>query len=158
LTDVILLFGEAEHNSAASAHLYTRRYSQWQHPNHRIFISLERHLQETGHMKPNMPNTGRPQSHRSTDVGDLLHAVEQSPGTRTRQLACYHISQWTVVSDGVTSVTRTAYSSSSTSTGLWALKTLLRMATATRGRIYNLLRCVTDGWRMFHMEWDSRYL
>jgi hypothetical protein len=28
LTDVILLFGEAEHNSAASAHLYTRRYSQ----------------------------------------------------------------------------------------------------------------------------------
>lgn len=43
-----------------SAHLYTRRYLQWQHPNHRTYISLERHLQEIGHMHPNMPNTGRP--------------------------------------------------------------------------------------------------
>jgi hypothetical protein len=54
------------------------------------YTSLEHHLQETGHTKPNMPNTGRPQSHRSADVEDVLHAVGTITLYQYQALACCH--------------------------------------------------------------------
>jgi hypothetical protein len=49
-------------------------------------------------MQLNVTTTGTPRRPGSADGEDALRAVEQSPGTSTRRLACRHyISQWTVV-------------------------------------------------------------
>lgn len=42
-------------------------------------------------------HAGRPRSHRSADMEDVIHAVEQFPGISTRQLGHCHISQQMVV-------------------------------------------------------------
>jgi hypothetical protein len=74
---MILLYGEAERNSAAAARLYTERYPQRRHLNRRMFISQERRLRR---MRPIVTNAGRPRSRRSADVEDALRAVERSIG------------------------------------------------------------------------------
>jgi hypothetical protein len=86
---VILLSGEAEHNNAAGAHLYAERYPQQQYTNHRTSFSLECDLQETGHVEPNVTDSGRSCSACCRTIRD----------TSNRQSACHHhISQRMVVS------------------------------------------------------------
>jgi hypothetical protein len=91
LTDMILLYGEAERNSAAAAPLYAERYPQRRHPNRRTFTSHERRLRETGRIRPIMTHADRPRSRRSADVENVLHVIERFPGTSTRRLARRHL-------------------------------------------------------------------
>jgi hypothetical protein len=61
LTDMILVCAEAECNSAVAAHLYAKRYLQWQYPNYRTSASLKQFLRETSYSSQyDIENTGRP--------------------------------------------------------------------------------------------------
>jgi hypothetical protein len=97
MSDTILLYGEAERNSAAASRLYAERYPQRRHPNRRTFISQE--CRKTGRMRPIMTNADRPRSRSSADVEeDVLRAVQRPAGASIRRLARRHqISQRTVV-------------------------------------------------------------
>jgi hypothetical protein len=54
LTDMILVYAEAECNNAVTAHPYAKRYLQRQYPNYRTSTSLKRFLRETGYIWPSM--------------------------------------------------------------------------------------------------------
>jgi hypothetical protein len=69
----ILLYVEAECNTAATANWFADRYPQQQHPNHRTSLSG---MLSVRNMQPNMINVGRPWCCRSTNVEDVPNAVE----------------------------------------------------------------------------------
>jgi hypothetical protein len=99
VTDMILLYSEAQHKSVATAHLYAEKYPQWQCPHHRTCISQEC-LWGTSCLRPNIKNVGRPWSYRSAKVKDynacyliwLSHAIQRKLSESTYHSLIYKVS------------------------------------------------------------------
>lgn len=88
LADMHLVYGAAEGNGRAAARLYEQRFPHRRHPHHTTFSAIDRRLRETGTMRHNMANTGRPRYVRTPQLEErILEEVEMNPQTSTRSVA-----------------------------------------------------------------------
>jgi hypothetical protein len=77
LTDVLLVYREAQHNISAAVHLYIEVYPQRRLPDPRKFIFLDHHLRETSCLCQNMAIFGGQRSCRSVIFEeDILHVID----------------------------------------------------------------------------------
>lgn len=88
LTDMLLIYGKVNNNSAAAVREYRDKYPNRRIPNRKTFEAVERRLRETGMLKPIRMDAGRQRFVRYANIEEeILNAVQLSPTTSTRRLS-----------------------------------------------------------------------
>lgn len=87
LSDMHLVYGAANQSGRRAARIYAQRFPQRRHPAHTMFQRLDQRLRETGSLRANMSETGRPRS-VTPDVEEvILGVVEEEPSVSSRAIA-----------------------------------------------------------------------
>ncbi|PSN42523.1 hypothetical protein C0J52_16176 [Blattella germanica] len=74
LSDMHLVYGAANESGRRAARIYAQRFPQRRHAAHTMFQRLDQRLRETGSLRANMSETGRPRS-VTPDVEEVILGV-----------------------------------------------------------------------------------
>lgn len=87
--DMMLIYGEIHHNTAAASRLYAERFPNRPRPNPQRFTNLIIRARETGHLQTHQGRDGRPGRHRRILDAEkqILNLADENPSTSTRRIA-----------------------------------------------------------------------
>lgn len=83
-TGMLLVLGFYTGNCRESVQVYHERFLNQHIPKHQTFAFIERRLGETGQLKPNRNNAGRPCQSRTPATEDVIPEIVENPGISTR--------------------------------------------------------------------------
>ncbi|XP_054279103.1 uncharacterized protein LOC128997489 [Macrosteles quadrilineatus] len=86
---MVFIYGFCDGNSRSSVQEYARRFPNRRTPNRQVFTDLFNRLRETGCVRKVVPD-GVVQTPVEVE-NDILHSVQQSPGTSVRKLSRQHL-------------------------------------------------------------------
>lgn len=89
LVDMMLIYGEVQHNTAAASRLYAERFPDRPTPSPQTFTRLIIRARETGSLQTHQGRDGGPGRHRRVlDAEEqILNLADENPSTSTRRIA-----------------------------------------------------------------------
>lgn len=87
MADMHFIYGFANGNAREARRLYMERYPNRMIPDQRVFSDIHRRLVETGTVKKNTNDAGRPRTVRTPQIEEaVLNEIEEDPETSTRKI------------------------------------------------------------------------
>uniref|UniRef100_A0A6P7FS32 Uncharacterized protein LOC114330591 n=1 Tax=Diabrotica virgifera virgifera TaxID=50390 RepID=A0A6P7FS32_DIAVI len=87
-TDMLLTLGECLGCSSAAVTRYAEKFPRRNLPSKKTFRAVERRCRETGNVRPNKINSGRPRTTRTINKeNNILNLLDQDPTVSVRNIA-----------------------------------------------------------------------